>query len=156
VAAVKRPRRIVLGIDGSAHARRAVEFVARLTPPRGGRVECVTVLEPSRVPSMPLVPPSFRAVVAGQARALDRARATLARRALRAAMSRLRRAGWRASGEVRYGVPLEEILEAVKAARADVLALGAKGAGSRTARALLGSVADGAVKRCGTSVLIVP
>lgn len=39
--------------------------------------------------------------------------------------------------------------------RADVLALGARGAGGRTARALLGSVADGAVKRASVSVLIV-
>ncbi len=149
------PRRIVLGIDGSAPARRAVEFVARLAPSRGSHVCCVTVLEPTPVPSMPLVPAALRAVVVGQARALDRARATRARRSLRAAVARLRRAGWRASEEIRWGVPLAGLLDAVKRMRADVLALGARGAGGRTARALLGSVADGAVKRASVSVLIV-
>lgn len=153
---MNRPRRVVLGIDGSRPARRAVELVARLRPPRGGRVRCVTVIEPTRVPSMPLVPASFRAVVAGQARALDRARATLARRALDAAVARLKRAGWRATGEVRSGIPVDGLLDAVKALRADTLALGARGAGGRTSRALLGSVADGAIRRAPVPVLIVP
>jgi len=103
---MKTPRRIVLGLDGSAPARRAVEFVARLAPARGGHVRCVTVLEPTPVPSMPLLPAALRAVVVGQARALDRARATRARRSLRAAVARLRRAGWGASEEIRWGVPL--------------------------------------------------
>jgi nucleotide-binding universal stress UspA family protein len=145
----------VLGVDGSRPARRAVELVARLAPPRGGRVRCVTVLEPTRVPSMPLVPASFRATIAGQARALDRAR-TRARRALDAVVARLERAGWRATGEVRYGIPVEVLLEAVKALRADTLALGARGAGNRTARALLGSVAEGALRRAAVPVLIAP
>jgi nucleotide-binding universal stress UspA family protein len=148
-------RRLVVGIDGSRPARRAVELVARLTPPRGGRVHCVTVLEPTPVPSMPLLPAALRAVVVGQARALDQARATRARRSLRAAIARLRRAGWRASEEIRWGVPLPSLLDAVKKMRADVLVLGARGTGGRTARVLLGSVADGAVKRASVSVLIV-
>lgn len=149
------PRRIVLGIAGSAPARRAVEFVARLAPSRGSHVCCVTVLEPTPVPSMPLVPAALRSVVVGQARALDRARATRARRSLRAAVAHLRRAGWRASEEIRWGVPLAGLLDAVKRMRADMLALGARGAGGRAARTLLGSVADGAVKRASVSVLIV-
>jgi nucleotide-binding universal stress UspA family protein len=152
---MKTPRRIVLGLDGSAPARRAVEFVARLAPARGGHVRCVTVLEPTPVPSMPLLPAALRAVVVGQARALDRARATRARRSLRAAVERLRRAGWGASEEIRWGVPLAGLLDTVKRMRADVLALGARGTGGRTARALLGSVADGAAKRAPVSVLIV-
>ena len=48
--------RIVVGVDGSPHSRRAVAFVARLAPPRGGRVTCVRVIEPMRLPSMPFVP----------------------------------------------------------------------------------------------------
>ena len=105
---------------------------------------------------MPLVPASFRATIAGQARALDRARATRARRALDAVVARLERAGWRATGEVRYGIPVEVLLEAVKALRADMLALGARGAGNRTARVLLGSVAEGALRRAAVPVLIAP
>lgn len=148
-------RRIVIGLDGSAPSRRAVAFVTRLAPARGSRVLCVSVLEPTRVPAMPLLPDSVRSVIVGQASALDRQRAAAARRALDAAVARLRRAGWRARGEIRYGVPLPALLVAVKAARADVLALGAKGK-SGAARVLLGSVADGALKQSPVSVLIVP
>lgn len=148
-------RRIVVGLDGSAPSRRTVAFVARLAPARGGRVLCVRVLEPVRVPVMPLVPKSIRGVIVGQANALDRQRADAAKREVEAAVARLRRAGWRARGEIRTGVPLPSLLVAVKAARADVLALGAKGK-SGAARVLLGSVADGALKQSPVSVLIVP
>ena len=51
MAAPRSYRRIVVGLDGSAHSRRAVAFVARLRPPRGGRVACVRVIEPVRLPS---------------------------------------------------------------------------------------------------------
>ena len=50
---------------------------------------------------------------------------------------------------------LPGLLAAVKAARADVLALGAKGK-TGAARVLLGSVAEGALKQSPVSVLIVP
>jgi nucleotide-binding universal stress UspA family protein len=149
-------RRIVVGLDGSASSRRVVAFVARLAPPPGGRVLCVSVLEPTRLPSMPLVPPSIRGVLVGEANELDRQRTAAAQGELDAAVARLERAGWRARGEIRTGVPLPGLLAAVKAARADVLALGAKGLTGAGGRALLGSVADGALKQSAVSVLIVP
>jgi nucleotide-binding universal stress UspA family protein len=155
VAAQAGIRRIVIGVDGSAPSRRAVAFVARLAPARGGRVLCVSVVEPARVPAMPLVPKSIRGVIVGQANALDRQRAAAAKREVEAAVARLTRAGWRARGEIRTGVPLPGLLAAVKAARADLLALGAKGK-TGAARVLLGSVADGALKQSPASVLIVP
>jgi nucleotide-binding universal stress UspA family protein len=148
-------RRIVIGLDGSAPSRRAIAFVSRLAPPPGGRVLCVSVLEPTRLPSMPLVPDSVRGVLVGQARAVDRRRAVVAQRELDAAVARLKRAGWRARGEIRMGVPLPGLLAAAKGARADVLVLGAKGV-TGAARVLLGSVADGALKQSPVAVLIVP
>jgi nucleotide-binding universal stress UspA family protein len=150
-----RTRRIVVGLDGSAPSRRAVAFVARLAPPPGGQVVCVSVLEPTRVPSMPLVPESVRAVIMSEANALDGKRRALAQREIDAAAARLKRAGWRARGEIRTAVPLPGLLAAVKAARADLLALGAKGK-TGAARVLLGSVADGALKQARVSLLIVP
>jgi nucleotide-binding universal stress UspA family protein len=148
-------RRIVVGLDGSAPARRAVAFITRLGPPRGGRVLCVSVLEPTRLPAMPLVPDSIRAVIVGQARDVDRKRLAAAQAELDAAMARLRRAGWRAKAEIRRGAPLPELLAGVKAIRADLLTLGATGK-SGVARMLLGSVAQAALKRSPVSVLIVP
>ena len=104
-----RPRRIVVGADGSPHSRRAVAVVARLAPARGGSVTCVRVIEPARLPSMPLVPASLRARIASGA--------------------------------------------AARAARANLLVVGSRGAGALR-HFLLGSVADGALKRAPVSVLV--
>jgi len=146
--------RIVVGADGSPHSRRAVAFVARLAPPRGGRVTCVRVIEPMRLPSMPFVPARMRAQLEAQAAAMDRSRRAVARRQLEAAVSALAKAGWRARGVVRAGQPLPELLAAIRAERADLLALGARGAGA-VRHFLLGSVVDAALKRSPVAVLVV-
>ena len=147
-------RRVVLGVDGSAHSRRAVAFLTRLKPPRGGRVTVVRVVEPVRAPSMPLVPSALRAQIAGQADAASRALAAAARRQVEAAAATLAEAGWRARAVVRTGVPLAELLAAVRAEQADALVLGARGAGAVT-HFLLGSVAEAALKHAPVEVLIV-
>ena len=85
---------------------------------------------------------------------LHAARVRSARGDVERAAQRLRRSGWRVRGEVRSGVPLSELLAAIRAARADLLVLGARGVGG-VERFLLGSVADAATKRSPISVLIV-
>jgi nucleotide-binding universal stress UspA family protein len=107
-----------------------------------------------RVPSMPLVPGAMRAQIAGQADAANRSLVGGARRQVEAAAATLVKAGWRARGVVRSGVPLAELLATVRAARADVLVLGARGAGAVT-HFLLGSVAEAALKHAPVEVLIV-
>jgi nucleotide-binding universal stress UspA family protein len=146
--------RIVVGVDGSPHSRRAVAFVARLAPPRGGRVTCVRVIEAVRLPSMPFVPARMRAQLETQAAAMDRSRRAMARRQLEAAVSALAKAGWRARGVVRAGPALPELLAAVRSERADLLVLGARGAGA-VRHFLLGSVVDAALKRSPVAVLVV-
>ncbi len=147
-------RRVVIGLDGSPHSRRAAAFLARLTPPRGGLVTVVRVVAPVRVPSMPLVPGSVRAQIAAQADTITQGQIALARRRVEAAATKLERAGWRACGVVRTGQPLAQLLAAVRAARADVLVLGARGAGAVT-HFLLGSTAEAALKHAAVPVLIV-
>ncbi len=147
-------RRVVLGVDGSAHSRRAAAFLARLQAPGGGRVTVVRVIEPVRAPSMPFVPGAMRAQIAGQADAVNQTRMKGARRQVEAVASALARAGWRARGVVRTGVPIAQLLAVVRAERADVLALGARGAGALT-HFLLGSVAEAALKHGPSDVLIV-
>lgn len=156
-AAVASPtgfRRVVLGMDGSPHSRRAAAFLTRMEPPRGGRVTVVRVVELVRVPSMPLVPGPMRAQIAGQAEAVNRNLVEAARRQVEAAAAMLARAGWRARAVVPTGVPLAELLAVVRAERADVLVLGARGAGAVT-HFLLGSVAEAALKLGPAEVLIV-
>lgn len=147
-------RRLLVGLDGSANARRAVDLVARFPAPRGGRVTLLSVLEPVRLPAIGLLPVAVRGGLRGQAAAAAAERRRAARREVDAAARRLARAGWRARAVVAEGVPLEALLAGVRATRADVLVLGARGAG-RIERLLLGSVAEGALGRSPVSVLIV-
>ncbi|MGH7400723.1 MAG: universal stress protein [Candidatus Rokuibacteriota bacterium] len=147
-------RRVVVGLDGSANSRRASAFVARLTPPRGGLVTFVRVVEPMRVPSMPLVPASVRGQIAAQADTVNQEQIARARRLVEAAATKLERSGWRARGVVRTGLPLPELHGAVRAAQGDLLVLGARGAGAVT-HFLLGSTAEAALKHASVPVLIV-
>jgi hypothetical protein len=92
----KEFRRVVVGLDGSANSRRAAAFMARLKPPRRGHVTCVRVVEPVRVPSMPLLLGAMRAQIAGQVDAMNRIRRATAQRQVEAAAATL---------DVRAGAP---------------------------------------------------
>jgi nucleotide-binding universal stress UspA family protein len=146
-------RHLVVGLDGSVNARRAVALVGRLVPPRGGRVTLVQVVEPVRFPSLGLLPGHVRGMIAGEARAFQRKRVQAAPRAVQGAVRELGRAGWRARGLVRLGVPARELL-AIAGADADVLVVGARGTGG-VRRLLLGSVANTVLNESRVPVLIV-
>jgi nucleotide-binding universal stress UspA family protein len=154
---VRRPlrsaRRLLVGVDGSPAARRALDFVARLAPPPDGQVRLLSVVEPPRVPSAALVPASMRRTLAAEISAAREAQLAAARRRLEAARGPLEAAGWRVRAEVRSGRPLDELLEAAR--QADVLIVGARGVGG-VERLLLGSVAEGALSHAPGSVLVVP
>ena len=147
-------RRLVVGVDGSANARRAVAFVAGLARSRGTRVTLVRVLEPIGAPSLGLMPAAVRAALARELAALTAERRARARRELARAAVALRRAGVTPRPLVRTGAPLAELLSVVGASRARLLVVGARGTGG-VARLLLGSVAEGALTRCPAPVLIV-
>lgn len=146
------PRRFLVGVDGSPHARAAVACVASLTRPVGGRVTLLGVVEPVRPPSTGPFPTRLRALVTREAANVERERVAGVRRELETASARLVRAGWRVRTEVRLGRPLEELLDAAR--DADVLVVGARGV-SAMERLILGSVAEGAVSRAAVPVLIV-
>lgn len=97
------------------------------SPPRGGRVVCMRVVEPVGVSSMPFVPRAMRSQIAGRADAVNRSRVAAARRQVEASAAALERAGWRARGIVQTALPLAGLLATVRAERADVLVLGARG-----------------------------
>jgi nucleotide-binding universal stress UspA family protein len=149
-AGARKP--VVVGLDGSPHASRVIGHLARLYG--RGRAVVVRVVELGRTPSLPFAPASVRAALAALARRDAAARIRTAQREVDAGVARLRRAGWRARGMVRSGVPLPELLRTVRREKAGLLAVGACGAGGAK-RLFLGSVADGAVKRAPVPVLIV-
>ena len=146
-------RSVVLGLDGSAQARRAVEMVARLSPGRGATATVISVLEPIRIPSLARLPARAREVLASEAAALHARRLRVAERDVKNATARLRRR-WRARGLVRIGTPAHELLRAAREARADLVVVGARGTG-RLAGLLLGSVADTMLAQSAVSVLVV-
>lgn len=157
VLVVKRPHRgarLVIGVDGSAHSRRAVELIGRFAVPDGGAVTLVAVAEPLRPVSARLLPSSLRATIGRELATLEAERKQNLQRELNRAAGGLKRAGLAVETQVRVGVPLAEILAATQASRADVLVLGARGVGGLE-RLLLGSVAEGALSRAPVSVLVV-
>jgi len=153
----RRPRSLthfVVGLDGSANARRAVAFLAGLAVPRRGQVTLLRVVEPVRLPSTALMPGTVRAALNQQVARLNAERMAPARRDVDEAAAELQRAGWRVRKLVRSGTPLEELLAVARTARADCLVVGARGIGG-VERLLLGSVAMGALDRATIPVLIV-
>jgi nucleotide-binding universal stress UspA family protein len=148
-------RRLVIGYDGSENAERAIDFVASLHAPWNARVHVVTAVEPVSPPgTVALLPPSVRARVRHSAAEVTDERCTKAQRAGELAVRRLERAAWKAAVDVRLGDPLVSLLTAATEYRADVLVLGARAKGF-IERALLGSVANGAVNRARIPVLLV-
>jgi nucleotide-binding universal stress UspA family protein len=150
----RKIRRLLLGVDGSPHARRALRLLCRLAPGASGHVTVVRVVEPVRVRSAGLLPAGVRAAVQAQARGLTADWVRAARRDVKGAAARLARAGWRARGLVCLGVPLVELRRAIATERADAIVVGARGHGGLR-RLLLGSVAEGTLTRAAVPVLIV-
>ena len=154
-AAPERVRRLVVGYDDCPNARRAVQFLGRLEPPRASLVVLVNVVEPLLAPSTLRLPRTSAALVRSELARLGRERHQQAQEASEAAAARLRRQGWRVRVEVRAGAPLHALLDAAQARSADVLVVGARATGG-LGRALLGSVAAGALDRSPVPVLVVP
>jgi nucleotide-binding universal stress UspA family protein len=151
----RRVRRLVIGTDGSRNASRALGFALTwLQPPAGARATVVRVLEPVLPRSPALLPAPIRRAVLASAASLNAARTRQARREVGGAAVLLKRAGWRARGTVREGLPLAELLREAAGSRADLLVVGARGTGG-LARLLIGSVAEGVLDRSPVPVLLV-
>jgi nucleotide-binding universal stress UspA family protein len=154
VLVVNRPqriRKIVVGLDGSPTAKRALALVSRLVPPRDGRVTLVSGVELMTVPSRGRVPGA--AAIAREIRRTNTMRARTASKALNQAAAELKRSGWHPRTMLVHGEPLRDLLGTVAATRAQLLVVGARGT-SGVRHLLLGSVAEGALNRCPVAVLV--
>jgi nucleotide-binding universal stress UspA family protein len=116
-------------------------------------VTLVRVLEPMRLPSLNRMPASVRGVLERELAEARREQIRAVGRELDAAGTVLKRAGWRVRHVIRWGRPVDELLAAGQAARAQVLVVGARGTGG-LARLLLGSVAEGVLSGARVSVLV--
>lgn len=147
-------RRIVVGVDGSANAQRAVGLLNRLPAPRGGHVTLVSAVDHMEVPSHPLAPRAAAATLVAEVKRINADSMAQAEKALASAKAMLARAGWQVRTRVTVGAPLRELLAIVDSADAELLVVGARGVGGMR-RLLLGSVAEGALNRCPVPVLVV-
>ena len=128
-------------------------FVTNLHAPRNGEVTLFTAVERIGVPWQALVPAGVRASVAADVKRINAERIRTARAAQERAARDLRHQGWRVKLVVTTGEPLRDLLATAATARAHVVAIGARGA-SGVRHLLLGSVAEGVLNRCPTTVLV--
>jgi nucleotide-binding universal stress UspA family protein len=147
----QRVRKIVVGLDGSPTAKRALAFVGRLEPPRDGQVTLVSGVELMTVPSQRRVPGA--AAIAREIKRTNTMRGRTASKTLNRAAAELTRRGWRTRTAIVHGEPLRDLLATVAATSAQVLAVGARGT-SGVRHLLLGSVAEGALNRSPVTVLV--
>ena len=150
--AIRDVGRIVIGVDGSAQSRAAVDFVAGL-PASGRRVTLLTAIDAMYLPSHIHLTSSMRASIAAEVRRINRQRRAEAARALVRSKALLARRGWKVDTVVTDGAPLDDLLRQVAKSRADLLVVGARGV-TGLDRLLLGSVASGALNRSPVPVLI--
>ena len=106
------------------------------------------------VPAQGLASASVRGTVRTEVGRVNAERIAAARAMQEGAARELRRHGWRVKFVVVTGEPLRELLASVATARAHVVAIGARSA-SGVRKLLLGSVAEGVLSRCPTTVLVV-
>jgi nucleotide-binding universal stress UspA family protein len=151
--ALRLVRQVVLGFDGSPHARRAVAFLSAWEVPRGAGVTLFTAVDRMHLPSQALAPADVRRAIAAEVARVNRGRHARAHAELDRATETLAAAGWRVDRIVGETPPLGELLQAVSTTRADLLVVGAKGA-SVLRNLILGSVAEGALDHSPVPVLI--
>jgi len=146
-----RPRRIVVGVDGSAMSLAAVELVAALQPQATDTVVVATVAESSLIQAAQRL--AFVAPVAGlledlRGDALERARRTCDR-----AAERLIGASCNVQTRVEFGHPVEVLRRLALEHPTDFLVLGPTGR-SQLAAPVLGSVTQTLLGEMPTSILI--
>ena len=143
---------VVFATDGSDHATRALQFLARLPLPAETRVTAVNVVRShDRAADL----------AASEEARLREAYTTAQQQKLRtaealveSARGSLKSGGKRVEAEVRFGDPAAEILDLAQGRHADLVVAGARGV-SLIEALFVGSVADRLLKETPCSVLIV-
>lgn len=138
--------RILVPLDGSACANQALGIAMSLAKTEGAELVFCSVVDPMVIcgttPPSPAVDLLLRDVE------------TEARRLVTTAVQRAHVAGIHAEGEMRRGVPFDEILKLAQRAKADAIVMGTHGrTGLR--RLFLGSVAESVLRNAPCPVIVV-
>jgi nucleotide-binding universal stress UspA family protein len=144
--------RIVIGYDGSPHARNGIRFIERLALPPQVRFTLVKVIEPFGVPAG--TPASYRKAALEEAHAINQRNTERAQEELEQVASKMDGAVGRIDIVVRAGVVNLEIDQLAKEQKADLIIVGSRKP-SPVRHYLLGSVAEKLVRHSPTSVLVV-
>ena len=144
--------RIVLAVDGSAEAQRAMEWVCALALPSGSEVAVISVAEV--VGGFPADSTGEREYARDADLALmQRARLHNAETQVWAALDRLHISGARVRPIIRAGQPAAEIVRIAQEQDADLLVIGARGQ-TRAEPFRLGGVAEKLIRFAPCSVLV--
>lgn len=145
------PVRLLLALDGSHNANKALEQIAARNWPAKSEARVVTVDQPLELTYVGGVVPPLRQSV----ETLNEEEHQRLQRFVDAAAKRLRAAGLRATADVIGGDPKKVLIQVAEEWRADCIFLGATGVSNRFERFLLGSTAGAVAARAHCSVEVV-
>lgn len=145
------PVRLLLALDGSRSAEKALEQIAARNWPAQSEVRVVTVDQPLELTLVASVAPPLKQSV----QSFNQTEHQRLRRFVDKAVRKLQSAGLRAVADVLDGDPKKVLVEVAEAWRADCIFLGATGLSNRLERFLLGSTAGAVAARAHCSVEVV-
>jgi nucleotide-binding universal stress UspA family protein len=155
VLVARRPsaHHLIVGVDGSVSAQRAITTLSTWPIFAGLPARVVSVIEPPSGWAVGIGAAFYPAWVELRESTIDARRSQLEQIAERACED-LSGVGLQASAEVREGDPTDELLRAAAESDADMIVVGSRGL-SRLSRLALGSVARKVLLHTHASVLIV-
>jgi nucleotide-binding universal stress UspA family protein len=153
IARGDRIRSVVLGVDGSVGAGRAVDLVLHWLAFRSIPINVVSVA-PSPYPWWVGMAEAGGVTTMPQVVAADEATRAEEADLVETTVERLTRAGYRATGRVLEGDAADQLIRAAQATASDLIVVGTRGRTGLT-RLVLGSVARNVVTHAPCSVLVV-
>jgi nucleotide-binding universal stress UspA family protein len=145
------PVRLLLALDGSRSAAKALEQIAARNWPPKSEVRVVMVDQPLELTYVGGVAPPLRQSV----ESFNNKERQKSQRFVNAAAKKLKSAGLRVMAEVIDGDPKKVLVQVAEEWRADCIFLGATGLSNRFERFLLGSTAGAVAARAHCSVEVV-
>jgi nucleotide-binding universal stress UspA family protein len=142
-------KKILVPVDGSAPSKAAADLAVRLASDQGADLVFVSVCETARIIAMMSTP----AIGADPSIALDAEREAC-RHALDDAGKLTVSASCKVQSFLDEGVSIDCILQSAENTKADLIVMGSHGRGG-LARAVVGSVAEGVMRRAKIPVLIL-